>query len=237
MSREGIARQAAHGLVPGGDLRHGAPDRKAIYYRQLQQGLAMQWQILRRLIHSPQAKSMHALAMLFSIAAGTSSLAAQERPDFNGRWELDTLSIATQGGGRGDTNGDATGGGGGRGGGLGLGPPANAVVIRQNVASLTIVEHDADDAQLVIILQVGGQERRNPLGVGRGEAVQAEYSTKWEGSRLVTIITRKLPTRRGQPQSMSYREVRSLADDGSMVVEVGIEGERARRTVVYRRAK
>src|SRR5688572_13616802 len=102
-----------------------------------------------------------ALAMLASLAAATSAIAAQERPDFSGRWQLDTLSVATQGGGRGDASGQATGGGGGRGGGLGLGPAASSVAIRQDASWLTIVEH-GEDPQLVIVLHLGGAERRNP---------------------------------------------------------------------------
>ena len=176
-----------------------------------------------------------AMAMLISIVIPTTPVPAQQRPDFSGRWALDTLSIATQGGGRGDMSGNASGGGGGRGGGLGLGPPPSALVIRQDASSLTITEHGEAGPERTIVMRFNGSNQRNPLGLGRGEVTQARYSTRWDGTRLVTKISRTLTNRAGT-QSMTYREVRSLADDGSMVVEVTLDGRPGGRTVVYRRA-
>ena len=174
-------------------------------------------------------------AMLVSIAFATTALAAQQRPDFTGRWVLDTASIATQGGGRGDMSGNASGGGGGRGGGLGLGSPPNTLVIRQDTASLTIVEDGEAGPERTIVMRFDGSNRRNPLSLGRGQATEARYSTRWNGPRLVTRISRTLTNRAGT-QTMVYREVRSLAGDGSMVVETTLSGRPGGRTVVYRRA-
>jgi len=176
-----------------------------------------------------------AMAVLVSVVIPTTAVPAQERPDLSGRWVLDTLSIATQGGGRGDISGNASGGGGGQGGGLGLGPPPGTLFILQDAASLTIVEHGEAGPERTIVMRFDGSNRRNPLGLGRGQVTEASYSTRWDGKRLVTRISRTL-TNRGGTQTMRYREVRSLADDGSMVVETTVDGRPGGRTVVYRRA-
>jgi hypothetical protein len=176
---------------------------------------------------------MGAIAACCTLAPATAP--PQQRPDFSGRWVLDTLSIATQGGGRGDMSGNASGGGGGQGGGLGLGPPPGALVIRQDAASITIVEHGDAGPQLTIVMRFDASNQRNPLGLGRGQVTQARYSTRWDGTRLVTKISRTLTNRAGT-QSMVYREVRSLDSDGSMVVETTVDGRPGGRTVVYRRA-
>lgn len=176
-----------------------------------------------------------AVAMLGCIAIAPTAAPAQQRPDFGGRWVLDTGSIATQGGGRGDMSGNASGGGGGQGGGLGLGPPPGALFILQDAASVTIVEHGEAGPERTIVMRFDGSNRRNPLSLGRGQATEASYSTRWDGTRLVTRISRTLTNRAGT-QTMRYREVRSLAGDGSMVVETTVDGRPGGRTVVYRRA-
>ena len=59
------------------------------------------------------------------------------------------------------------------------------------------------------------------MPIGRGGSTKATFSTKSEGARLVTMITRTIPASgRATSTTMRYREVRYLADDTTMVVEI-----------------
>jgi hypothetical protein len=176
-------------------------------------------------------KTVIYLAVLGFIA---STVSAQTRPDFSGRWTLDVRDSSAAGGGEGDKTGVASGGGGRRGGGLGLGAPIGEVIIRQNSRTLT-VEERRGTAQIRLVYQLDGSAVTNQMWIGnitRGHATKAEFRSKWDGPQLVTTITTNVPDAAG---AVVFKEVRSLDAQGRMVVDIASEGKPGRRTAVYRR--
>ena len=168
-----------------------------------------------------------AIATAFSIARDTP---AQTRPEFSGHWTMGPTANIAMGGGRGGPGGVAAGGGGRGGGGAGLGPPAPELVILQNDTMMTIEDGTGGGT---LVYRLDGGRTTNSITVGRGNTVQASYSSRWDGTQLVTTVTYAGP---GNAGSTYLREVRFLADDGSMVVETTVtSGSRGRRTV-YRKA-
>ena len=135
------------------------------------------------------------------------------------------------GGRRGGPGGVVSGGGGRAGGGSGMGPPAQEVVIQQNDSTMTI--EDLTSGR-VLTYGLDGRRTTNSLVVGQGNFVQATYSSRWDKSKLVTTITRATP--RGV-ENTYLREVRSLDDDGSMIVETTVTTGSGGRRTVYRKAQ
>jgi hypothetical protein len=132
-----------------------------------------------------------------------------QKPDFSGKWVLNADKSAMGGGPGGGAPG---GGGGGRaGGGMGAGPLA----ITQTATTLTI-ERTVAETVMKTIYKFDGSESVNE---GRG-GMKSTYVSKWDGAKLVTTI--KGETQRGPTQSS---EVRSLAADGTMVVETTRQGQ------------
>ncbi len=177
-------------------------------------------------------KPAFSLAIFGTLAIST-GLSGQSRPDFTGRWKLDAQATEVMGGGRGDPSGNATGGGGRGGGGLGLGPPAEELIVRQNDTTMTVEEVRSADP-VIIVYKLKGGRIRNTLPVGRGGTTVADFSSRWDGSKLSTNINREV-TARGSTISMRYRELRYLSKDSSMVVETTMSGRPGGRKTVYRK--
>jgi hypothetical protein len=153
------------------------------------------------------------------------SVFVQAVPDFSGTWTLDQKQSTVTGGG----TGGGRGRGGGAGGGVGIGPPPERLAITQDAENL-IVEERGDRGVTRVQYSLTGQSRVNQISIGgRGDAVGAAYRSKWDGSRLVTTIDVTAG------QGVQLREVRSLRNDGAMVVETVIAG-RGGRTAVYSKA-
>jgi hypothetical protein len=146
------------------------------------------------------------------VASARQEPSKDQRPDFSGAWKLDTAASSAAGGGRGNGTGPTRG----TGGGLALGPSPSAMTIRQDASSLAI-EYRTGAATTRVRYFLDGRESRGTMPVGgRGTAVPAVFTSAWEDARLVTTMVIKPD---GQP-AREYREVRSLAADGSMVVEI-----------------
>lgn len=167
-------------------------------------------------------------AVLFTIEPAI----AQPRPDFSGRWSLQSVDV--QGGRRGDpATRQPNGPGGGAGGGTGLGAPPARLVIQQDPAALTIEEHRDGGDPVTIVIPVDGAKRSNPIAFGRGRSGKAEYKAKWEGATLHVTIVAAIEAR-GGTASVEFREKRWLAADGTLIVEThGRAG--SGRKAVYRR--
>jgi hypothetical protein len=159
----------------------------------------------------------------------TAKAHAQAAPDFSGRWKLD--SSVVMGGGRGDARGNASGGGGGGGGGTGMGPPAAELSIKQSDATL-VIEERSDNDTIVITFRLDGKKSRNTVSAGLMRTTDAEYTTQWEGTRLVSTIMRSAPRGNGR---IHYREARYVFGDSVMVVQTNVPGRAAGRTAYYTR--
>jgi len=177
------------------------------------------------------APSLVTLLATLAISAGSN---AQARPDFSGRWKLDTTIV--MGGGRGDALGNASGGGGGGGGGTGLGPPAHELNVEQSDTTIKVAQSGSGDEAILIVYRLDGKKVRNSMPIGRGRTTEATYVSRWDGSHLLTAIVRTV-TARGGGVRLEYRESRYLASDGSMVVQTNMLGRPAGRTAVYQRLK
>jgi hypothetical protein len=157
-----------------------------------------------------------------------------QRPDFSGRWTLDSSIML--GGGRGDAFGNASGGGGGAGGGTGLGRPADALTVFQDDSMLVVQE--IGDSTLAVTYRFGGKSTENVLVLGRGSTAKATFRSRWEDDgRLVTAIARIIPAQRARTVRLEYRESRWLAADGSMIVETKMVGRPAGRRAFYRKSQ
>jgi len=129
-----------------------------------------------------------------------------QKPNFAGTWVLNPEK-SVMGGAPG---GGAPGGGGGRaGGGMGAGP----VTITQTATEL-VVSRTMGETVMKTVYKLDGTESKNE---GRGGT--SSYISKWDGAKLVTAI--KAETQQGTREST---ETRSLAADGTMVVETASQG-------------
>jgi hypothetical protein len=149
--------------------------------------------------------------------------ATAQTPDFSGTWRLDAAGVVSTAG-RGGRRGLGTGPGGG----LGLGPPAELVTIRQDGSALIAEEPDG----VRITYRLDGEAVLNTIAVGGGAARGVgTYRSRWEDGSLVTAFTVRVPN----GVTRDYREVRSLAPEGAMIVELSATGASARR-VTYRKS-
>jgi len=151
-----------------------------------------------------------ALAVALVLSVG---LLAQEKPNFAGTWVLDA-SKSEMGGGP---------GGGGRGPGGG-GP----ITIAQTATELTI-ERTMGENTVKTVYKFDGTQSVNETPRGKSTIV-----SKWEGAKLVSTI--KSETQRG---TMESTENRSLAADGTMVVETTMNTPNGpmTRKMVYNKQK
>lgn len=158
-----------------------------------------------------------ALAMM---AWATLSL-AQAKPDFSGTWILDVAKSEL---------GGASGGGSGSGG-PGGGPsraPSPALdakfVITQTASELSIDQQVGGHSN-VTTFKLDGSESAN-TGMRGGEL---KSKARWDGDRIVVESTQTMTTPSGE-RTLETKEVRSLAADGTMVVERTTQTPRGTRS-------
>jgi hypothetical protein len=118
-------------------------------------------------------------------------LLAQEKPNFAGTWVLDPAKSEMGGGGRGP------------------GGAPGPITITQTATELT-VERTMGETTVKTVYKFDGTQSVNETPRGKSTIV-----SKWEGAKLVSTI--KSETQRG---TMESTETRSLAADGTMVVEM-----------------
>ncbi|HET7618303.1 MAG TPA: hypothetical protein VFK20_07325 [Vicinamibacterales bacterium] len=139
---------------------------------------------------------------------------AQSKPDFSGTWTLDASKSEM-----GDMGG---GGGGGR---MGRGMMGGPITITQTADALTI-EREGRNGPMKTTYKLDGTETE--VRAGRGATGKAK--AHWEGSNLVIETTAEGPN-----GSMTIKETRSLAADGTMVV--ARETPRGAMKLVYTKQK
>jgi hypothetical protein len=156
------------------------------------------------------------LAVLFTAGA-----MAQTRPDFSGTWTLDVeKSVMPQGRGAGQ--------GGGRGGGMGAAP----LRIKIDGPKMSIERTMGQQGTTVTTVYMldGTVSKNTQAGRQGGEPVEITYTSKWEGSKLVTTIA--------NPRGSST-ETRWIEADGTMVVETtrtNPQGESVTTKLVYKKS-
>ncbi|MGH9329780.1 MAG: hypothetical protein ACRD09_05000 [Vicinamibacterales bacterium] len=154
---------------------------------------------------------------MIAIAAVTATLAwAQARPDFSGTWTLD-LSKSEMGvgpGGGGPGGGRPGGGGPGGGSGRAQGFPADARFVVKQTASELLIDQQVGGNSNVSTFKLDGSESVNS-GMRGG---QVKSKARWDGDKLVIESTQTM-TGGGGEMTIDSKEIRSLAADGTMVVE------------------
>ncbi|MGE5815125.1 MAG: hypothetical protein ACM36C_11605 [Acidobacteriota bacterium] len=135
---------------------------------------------------------------------------AQKAPDFSGAWALDMSKseMPQMGGGR------------GMGGGMG----EMTVTIKQTADTLTI-DQKMGEMSRTVTYKLDGTESTNQ-GMRGGEV---KSTSKWDGDKLVTESTQTVNGPNGE-MTVKSKEVRSLAADGTMVVETTRETPRGTNT-------
>lgn len=132
-----------------------------------------------------------------------------QTPNFSGKWVVDPEKSQTGGA----PGGGPPGGAGGRAGGGMMGGP---ITITQTATEMTI-ERTMGETVMKTVYRLDGKESVNE---GRG-GMKSTYVSKWDGAKLVTTI--KAETQQGGTREST--EVRSLAADGTMVVETTSQGQ------------
>lgn len=116
------------------------------------------------------------MAAVAFVLSSVSSVLAQAKPDFSGKWMMDPASAPPAGGG---------GGRGGRGGGAGFGQEFTA---KQDAGTLTITRMQGDQT-VTATYKLDGSESKNTV-TGRGGEPQDQVSkAMWDGSKLVITTT------------------------------------------------
>lgn len=145
----------------------------------------------------------------------TSAVAAQEKPNFSGKWALDAEKTAAanptpQGGGG--------GGGGGRPGGMGSGP----LTLTVDAATLTS-EREGPNGVVKLVYKLDGTEQTITMGQG-----EAKAKAKWEGNTLVVETTRE-----GQNGVMTTKAIYTIEGDYLVINNETLRGS---RKMFYRKA-
>ncbi|MGH7470769.1 MAG: hypothetical protein ACRENP_22705 [Longimicrobiales bacterium] len=155
-------------------------------------------------------------------------VAAQEKPNFSGRWTIQAEPTAARSG---EGRANAAGGGAGARGG-GRGPSAgdmgsgwgSTITITQDGSRL-VVEYaffGRGDMQpaLKFVYALDGSETKNTVMMGRG--IQAETSrASWIGEKLVITTLHSFPNpANGQPMTSEVVRTLSLESATALVVEV-----------------
>lgn len=160
---------------------------------------------------------MHKVGMTLAIAVVAATIAlAQAKPDFSGTWTLD-LDKSETGGPAGGPGGDRPG----RGQGF---PPDAKFVVKQTASELSI-DQQVGGNSTVTTFKLDGSESVN-TGMRGG---QVKSKARWDGSRLIVESTQTLNTPDGE-RSLDTKEIRSLAPDGTMIVERTTVTPRGMRT-------
>lgn len=149
---------------------------------------------------------------------------AQAKPDFSGTWTLD-LDKSEMGGSPGSgPGGDRPG--------RGQGFPLDAkFVVKQTATELSIDQQVGGNSN-VTTFKLDGSESAN-TGMRGG---QVKSKARWDGNRLIVESTQTMNTPDGE-RSLDTKEIRSLAPDGTMVVERTTVTPRGTRTqkLVFKR--
>jgi hypothetical protein len=152
--------------------------------------------------------SIQKTLMTLALTVATAGVAiAQAKPDFSGTWTLDVeKSPAARRGGHS-----------GR-------PPEAKMVIKQTTGEL-LIDQQVNGVSSVVTLKLDGSEsvNRGP----RGGEVRSK--ARWDGARLIVQSTQTMRTPDGE-RTLQTTETRSLAPDGTMVVERTAETPRGPRT-------
>jgi hypothetical protein len=161
---------------------------------------------------------MHKVGMTLAIAVVAATIAlAQARPDFSGTWTLDLDKSETGAPPAGAPGGDRPG--------RGQGFPLDATfVVKQTASELSIDQRVAGNST-VTTFKLDGSENVN-TGMRGG---QVKSKARWDGNRLIVESTQPLNTPDGE-RSLDTKEIRSLAPDGTMVVERTTVTPRGTRT-------
>lgn len=156
-------------------------------------------------------------AMIAAAVLAVATVAfAQAKPDFSGTWTVEPAADAPAGGG-----------GGARGGGGMMGP----VTVKQTADTLTI-ERTMGETKVTTTYNLTGKEQENTAAGRQGTPTTSKYVSKWDGSKLVTTITREGPN-----GPVVSTETRSL-EGGTMIVETqstGRDGSPQTRKQVWKK--
>jgi hypothetical protein len=166
----------------------------------------------------------HTLAIGAMAAVLTMGLdAAQQKPDFSGRWTTEAAPAATPAATQpGAPAAPPRGGGPGRSGDMGSGW-GSPITITQDAAKLTLeyAFFARGDMQppLRFVYALDGTESRNSVMMGRGIQLQVS-KTSWDGDKLVITTTHSLvDPSSGKPTSAVVTQTLSLESPTSLVVE------------------
>lgn len=153
------------------------------------------------------------------VFAAAVAVSGQTPPDFSGTWTLDASKsempqMGRMGGERMGRMGEMT------------------LTIKQNAETLTI-DQKMGQMSRTLTYKLDGSESTNP-GMRGGEV---KSTSKWDGDKLVTESTQTMNGPSGE-MTIKSREVRSLAADGTMLVEMTRETPRGTSTskLIFRKA-
>ena len=180
---------------------------------------------------------MRSTVLMLALSLSSAVLTAQSVPNFSGTWTIDrdkTAALSPATGAGGGATGGARGASGGAVATLGAGGGTTPEwVITQTAAALTIVRALPDGTQQKYVYKLDGTESVNV----NGRTTQKTRSTV-AGGRVTTTGTQTVSTEQGDVSSQ-LEEVRSLAKDGSMLVETTrtVNGNSRTVTQVFSRRK
>ena len=162
------------------------------------------------------------IGVIAAAILAVATMAFAQKPDFSGTWTLDPEASGMGAGGAG-----GAGGGGMRGGGM-----AGPITVKQTADTLTITRV-AGETKVTTTYNLTGKEQENTMA-GRKAARRPRRSTssKWDGAKLVTTITREGPN--GPTTSTETRSI----EGATMVVETastGRDGNPQTRKQVYKK--
>ena len=151
-----------------------------------------------------------AATFLFATAA-----AAQEKPNFSGKWQLDQEKTQAanpnaqppRGGGGGG------GGGGGRGGGFGGGGMGGPFTLTLDAETLTR-ESEGQNGAMKLVYKLDGSEQTLSMG-----QAQITAKAKWEGTTIVIESTRQ-----GQNGPVTTKSVYSVEGDHLVIEQTSPRG-------------
>lgn len=170
------------------------------------------------------------LAAALATAAASIGLAAQDHPNFAGKWVLDAAKSDA------GTAGGAARGRMGRGqmsGGMGWG---QEFTITQDAATLK-VQRDVGGNPIAETYALDGTETKNSVSTGRGDNVAVTSTAKWDGAKLV-IESKQPMNMGGNAMAMSTKRTLSIDASGGLVVETtrsGMQGNGMATKLVYKK--
>jgi hypothetical protein len=172
--------------------------------------------------------TLRSLAGAFAIGLCASTAAAQIRPDFSGRWTVDSTALAelqtvsdsaaraVRAGGASDARpADDMGSGWGR-----------TITIAQDADRLTVeyeffTRYDMQPP-LRFVFALDGSETKNSVNMGHGPQAQTSR-TAWRGDTLVITTTHTFPhPANGRPMTSDVTRTLSLVSSSSLRVETVI---------------